>query len=132
MRDFKAGRDINVEGDVHIIDNSSQSKLLVNCSNEVLFDERIHRKSLLRQELKAKWRRLALAWVAVAAMLGIASLWFYSQGNTNLSSLVLGLGGLAGCFASIKVFEKPNQFEQRQIAALDEIRMILRERGEER
>ena len=73
-----------------------------------------------------------MAWVVLAAMLGIASLWFYSQGNTNLSSLVLGLGGLAGCFASIKVFDEPNQFEQRQIAALNEIHMILRERGVER
>jgi len=132
VRDFKAGRDINVEGDVHIIDNSTQPKLLVVCTNDELLAERVHRKTLLSQESKAKWKRLATAWVFLAAILGVASLWFYFKGDTNFSSLVLGLGGLAGGFATVKVLEKPNEFEARQIAALNEIKMILRERGAER
>ncbi len=132
MRDFKAGRDINVEGDVHIVDNSVQPKLLVVCTNEELFAERAHRDALLSQERKAKWKRLAVAWAVLGAILGLASLWFYLKGDTNLSSLILGLGGLAVGFASVKALERPNEFEERQIAALREIKMILRERGVER
>lgn len=132
MRDFRAGRDINVEGDVHIVDNSEQSTLLIACTNEELFAERNHRNELLKQEHKAKWKRLAIAWLVVAVILGLASLWFYFHGNTNLSGLVLGLGGLASGFASVQVLSRPNKFEERQIAALNEIRMILRERGAER
>lgn len=132
MRDFKAGRDINVEGDVHINDNSIQPKLLTVCTSEELFSERLHRQTLLSQERKAKWKRLAMSWIFIAVMLGVTSLWFYFKGDTNFSSLVLGLGGLAGCFASVKVLEKPNKFEARQIDALDEIKTILRERGVER
>lgn len=131
MRDFKAGRDINVDGDVHIVDNSNQPKFLAVCTNDELIHERAHRNELLRHERKAKWKRLALAWVGIAIMLGSASIWFYFDGKKDLSSLVLGLGGLAVGLASVKVLEKPNNFEQRQIDALYEIRMILRERGAE-
>lgn len=132
MRDFKAGGDINVEGDVNIIDNSTQPKLLAACTNSELLHERKHRKSLLVQERKEKWKRLALAWIGVAMMLGIASLWLYFDGKKDLANLVLGLGGVAAALASVKVLEKPNDFEQRQIDALYEIRTILKERGAER
>lgn len=131
MRDFTAGRDINVDGNVQIIDNSNQPKFLTACTIEELVHERAHRKQLLRRERKAKWKRLALAWVGIVIMLGSASLWFYFDGKKELSSLVLGLGGLAVGLASVKVLEKPNDFEQRQIETLYEIRMILRERGAE-
>src|SRR5579875_2450961 len=103
MRDFKAGRDINVDGDVHIIDNSNQPKLLAVCTNEELIHERAHRNELLRHERKAKWKRLALTWVGIAIILGSASIWFYFDGKKDLSSLVLGLGGLAVGLASVKV-----------------------------
>lgn len=119
MRDFRAGRDISVEGDVHIVDNLTQPKLLVVCANEEFFAERIHRTEFLKQERKAIWKRLATAWLSGAIMLGVSSLWFYFQGNTNLSGLVLGLGSLAAGFASVKVLERPNEFEARQIAALN-------------
>jgi hypothetical protein len=69
MRDFRAGGDINVGGDVHIFDNSAQSKLLVQCSNEELFEERSHRANLLKQETKAKWKRLSMLWSFLAVAL---------------------------------------------------------------
>ena len=50
MRDFTAGRDINVDGDVLIIDQSQEPKLLAQCSNQELLDEETHRKSLLSRE----------------------------------------------------------------------------------
>jgi hypothetical protein len=131
MRDFKAGRDINVGGDVHIHDESSQPKLLVLCTNEELFDERVHRKSVLAGERKRKFKRLASAWLFSGVVLAGGALWFYANGQANFSSLLLGLGGLAVAFASVKVFEQPTEFEQRQLAALKEIHHILRERGVE-
>lgn len=129
MRDFRAGGDINVGGDVHIIDNSYQPKLLAMCTIDELLEERRHRARLLEQERGAKWKRLVIGWAFLAAVGGALSLYFYFQGDTNLSSLVLGLGGLAGAFGSMKVLEQPTEFEARQIAALNEIAMLLRERG---
>ena len=132
MRDFNVGNDLHVKGDLHINDNSNQSKLLIDCSNNELFEERTHRKSLLSGERKSKWKRMAIAWLGIGCVLGIAAIWFYYQGNPNLSSLVLGLGGFGTAFASIKVLEQPTEFEARQIDALNEIRLILRERGIEK
>ncbi|WP_303229460.1 hypothetical protein [Comamonas kerstersii] len=129
MRDFKAGRDINVGGDVYIHDESSQPKFLVHCTSEELLDERIHRKSVLSGERKRKFKRLAFVWLLSGVVLAIGALWFYTNGQPNFSSLLLGFGGLAVAFASVKVFERPNEFEQRQLDALKEIHHILRERG---
>jgi hypothetical protein len=75
---------------------------------------------------------MAIAWLGIGCVLGIAAIWFYYQGNPNLSSLVLGLGGFGTAFASIKVLEKPTEFEVRQLTVLNEIRHILRERGIEK
>jgi hypothetical protein len=132
MRDFKAGRNLYVEGDLTINDSSTQLKLLSVCTNEELFNQRIHRKQLLGQEREAKWKRLATVWLLAAIVLGVAALGFYAQGKTDLAGLVLGFGGLMVGFASVKVFEHPSPFEARQIAALNEIKMILRERQAER
>lgn len=131
MRDFNAGRDINVGGDIHIHDESSQPKLLILCTNQELFDERAHRKEVLACERKQKFKRLVFFWLLSGVVLSALALWFYVTGNSNLSSLLLGFGGLAIAFASVKVFEQPTEFEQRQLAALKEIHHILRERGAE-
>lgn len=132
MRDFSAGGDINIGGDIHIIDNSAQPKLLVQCSNDELVEERRHRGMLLKQEAKAKWKRLTTAWVGAGVVLCAVSLYLYLTGDTNLAGFVLGGGGIMVGMASVKVLERPNEFEARQMAALNEIRMILRERGFER
>lgn len=131
MRDINAGGDINVGGDVHIHDQSNEHTLLIHCANDVLYAQRKHRKMLLRGEWFRKIKRLAFAWLVVGALLSAGALWFYWQGKTNFSSLLLGVGGIACAFASVKVFEQPTEFEQRQIAALNEIKHILRERGVE-
>jgi hypothetical protein len=132
MRDFRAGGDINVGGDVHIIDNSAQHKLLIQCSNDELFDEREFRSRALKQETKEKWKRIATAWVGIAVVSCGVSLYLYITGDSTLAGLVLGGAGVAASLASVKVLENPNEFEARQMAALNEIRMILKERGAER
>ena len=132
VRDFKAGRDINVEGDVNIIDNSNQPKLLVLCTNADFQYYKTHLNALLVKKKNQTRTRLALAWMGVAVVLGVASIWLYFDGKKDLATLVLGLGGVAAGLGSVKVLEKPNDFEQRQINALYEIRTILKERGAER
>ena len=130
MRDFSAGRDINVGGDVFIHDESIEvGKLLVNCTNEELIAERVHRKSVLSGERKRKLNRLVVAWVVSGLLLTAASVYLYLIGQTNLSSLLLGGGGIAIGLGSIKVMAEPNEFELRQQSTLKEIAYILRERG---
>lgn len=129
MRDFKAGRDIKVGGDIHIKSESPQPKHLSMCTNEELIEELDHRRTLLSNERKRQWKSIAIMWLVCGVALSIVALWFYFKGDPNLSSMILGFGGLAVGFASIKVFEQPSVFEDRQLAALQEIKLILRERG---
>lgn len=130
MRDFKAGRDIHVNGDVVIHDESTQvGKLLINCTNEELIDERAHRKSVLRGERRRKLNRLVVAWVFSGLILSGLAIYFYLNGRSELSSLALGGGSIAIGLGSIKMFIEPNEFERRQIDALKEITYIMRERG---
>ncbi len=84
---------------------------------------------MLSNERKRQWKSIAIMWIVVGVILSIVALWFYFKGDPNLSSMILGFGGLAVAFASIKVFEQPSVFEARQLATLQEIKLILRERG---
>lgn len=131
MRDFKAGGDINVGGDVYIHDESVQHKLLIHCTNEELRAERTHRIQVLSGERKHKWKRVGVAWLIVGGGLALTAIWLYLTGKEGLSSLVLGLGGVMLAFATIKVIDEPTEFERRQLAALTEISYLLRERGAE-
>jgi hypothetical protein len=60
----------------------------------------------------------------------VAAVYFYLIGQSNLSSLIMGGAGIFMAFATMKVTETPTDFEQRQMASLNEIRTLLRERGE--
>jgi hypothetical protein len=130
MRDFKAGGDINVNGNVVIHDESTQvGKFLINCTNDELIEERSHRTSVLWGERKRKLSRLVMVWVFLGLMLTGVAVYLYSIGRSEFSSLVLGGGSIAIGLGSIKLFVEPNEFELRQHAALKEIAYILRERG---
>lgn len=129
MSDFNAGRDINVGRDIHIQTEASQPKSLSICTNSELFDERTHRRALLSQERKRQFKFIAFFWVFAVLTIGAVALYFYFKGDSNLSSLILGLGGITTVFYSIKFFEQPSEFETRQLAVLQEIRLLLRERG---
>jgi hypothetical protein len=130
MRDFNAGRDVNVSGDLVITDNSIQlGKPFVQCTNDELFSERIHRKSLLRGERKRKFQKVVLVWVVLGLALAAFSLVLFYKGKLESSALSLGFAGLAIGLAPIKLIIEPNEFEARQHGALKEIEYILRERG---
>lgn len=128
MRDIAAGRDFVVQGD--LVDKSSeQPKLLFVCTNEELFHERTQRRQLLQSERKAKLNRLAFMWLFIVLAFAAIALWLQVQGWGNLSNFVLGFGSLFGVLTSLKFIEQPTEFEARQLAALEEIKMLLRERG---
>ena len=129
MRDFKAGRDINVPGVIQVFEAPPQPKLLAVCDNDELVAEREHRQQLLAQERKLKSKRLAIFWLVCVIVIAVAALWLYIQGKTNLSGFILGVGGLGVSFISLNAFEQPTEFEARQSAALKEIQLLLRERG---
>ena len=129
MSDFNAGRDIIVGRDVNVITEPSQPKSLDICTNEELFDERTRRKGLLGHERKRKFKFIGFFWVFAVVTLAAFALYFYVKGYSNLSSLILGIGGISTIFYSIQLFEQPSEFETRQLAVLKEIKLILRERG---
>ncbi|KVC82466.1 hypothetical protein WL02_02105 [Burkholderia ubonensis] len=128
MRDFNVGGDIVAGGDVHIVDASEQPKFLVSCTTPELRAEREHRKALLSQEQWRKIKVIGLFWLVAGTCLAVSALYFYAIGNTNLASVLIGLGGLAMMAITVKVVDEPTEFEQRQLGALAEIRHILRER----
>ena len=128
MHDFKAGHDINVGGDVYIHDESSQPKLLVQCTNEELYEERKYRKALLSGERKRKYKCILILWLCAEALVAGVALWYYVHGNTNLSSLIIGLGSFLMAMPFTQAFQS-TPIEQRQTDALQEIAMILHERG---
>ena len=53
--------------------------------------------------------------------------WF--QGKMDTFSLVTGASGFMLSLSSLNVYTQPTEFEQRQLTALAEIEMLLRERG---
>ncbi|UEP52067.1 hypothetical protein LMA00_21825 [Burkholderia ambifaria] len=131
MRDFKVDGGISAGGNVTIIDTQEQPKFLVTCTTPELWNERKHRRTLLSRE---RWRKLKIVSVfglVAGICAAVSALYFYSIGNTNLANVIIGLGGLALMAITAKAIDEPTEFERRQLAALAEIRHILRERGDE-
>ena len=126
MRDFNAK---NIGGNVIINDSSSEYKPLVQCSIEELLHEEMHRRSLLDKERSRK-NRLFL-WCIVAAILFLvaAYIWYQFKGEHSLGSSVIGVIGVLIGFTTFSGSDYKSEFEKRQIATLNEINMILRERG---
>lgn len=128
LRDFNSG---NIHGNVTINDNSetNEYKLLIHCNNEELFHEESHRRELLRNERSRKngimWKFLAFS----ALLFLVAAGWFYIQGTMNTVTFLIGAAGVMTGMATLQQADKPTSFEQRQIAALNEIHMLLKERS---
>lgn len=131
MRDFNSGE---IHGNVNINDNSSNSeyKLLINCSNEELEQEESHRKELLSDE-RSKKNAITLRLLGIAATLLLAAAgWYYIKGAIDIASLIVGAAGVLVGLGTLQNADKPTDFEQRQIATIQEIRTLLRERGARR
>ncbi|MFA5353404.1 MAG: hypothetical protein WC291_04180 [Thermodesulfovibrionales bacterium] len=133
MRDFNNGGDMNVNGDIVINDHSQNTvgKLLVNCTNEELFQERPFRQENLRLERNRKIKG-GLPLLAFAVVLFIASaVWGQIAGKSDFVAFVLGIGALVVSFATVKGVMEPNAFEIQEQNVIKEINMILRSRRAE-
>jgi len=128
LRDFNSG---DIHGDVTIQDNSDNNeyKLLIHYNNEELLAEEKHRREVLNKERSRKnsviWKFLGLS----GLMLLVAAVWFLIQNEMNLVSFLTGAAGVLTGFATLQQADKSTPFEQRQVAALNEINALLRERG---
>ena len=131
MNNLQVGGNINAGGNIIVgNDNSTHSKLWINCSNDELREDFKYRKKLLRDETLGKWKRFANFWLIIGVAVGIISIYFYFSGNANLSGLLMGGAGILCALSGFKFAEKPNEFELRQMEAINEIKMLLKERGE--
>jgi hypothetical protein len=130
MRDIRAGNDINVAGDLIVHDYSQEGSLLVNCTSEFLSKiEEPHRKVLLKGEQKGKVNTFVTTLAVAASFIFGAAVWYWLSGKMDAFALVAGVAGFLVALASLRIYEQPTEFELRQVEALKEIKMILRERG---
>jgi len=133
MKDVTAGRDITIDGDVSITNTAnSEFKPLNECSSDELFDERRHRNGLLKDERRKKNRKIFTFIKIAFFVILILVIWYYFSNKIDLIMfLVALLGVVLPVSTAIKLSEVQTMFELRQIAALNEIAMLLRERGVE-
>lgn len=126
MRDIKTGDNY---GNITINDTTNHYKPLAHCSNEELISERVHRQKLLKDEQNRKLDifKTALAISGVCAI--VVAVWYFLAGESNIAMFIIGLVGAFPTIGAIQVLDKPTAFEKRQQLALEEIKMLLRERG---
>ncbi|WP_394293999.1 hypothetical protein [Aeromonas rivipollensis] len=130
MRDINNGGDINVNGDLVINDHSQNTvgKLLINCTNEELFQERPFRQENLRLERNRKMKRGALLLSFAVILFIISAVWGYIAGKSDFATLALNIGALVVGFATVKGVMEPNNFEIQEQNAINLINMILKSR----
>ena len=112
---------------------SETSRINLNCffqcTNDELIAEEKHRRDVLVKE-RGRRRSVFLRICMVASLLFlVAVLWAWFHGSPDLVSFISGGAGIRLEIGNFRAMEKPSRFEARQIAALQEINMILRERG---
>ena len=128
MRDVRTG-DISAGRDVVISDQSDQPKLLVQCTNEELLEEEQHRRRILRKEESRRLRFHVPIFVVAGLLFLVAVVSFHVQGGLNMVNFLFAAGSIGLVSINVKVMEQPSVFQIRQRVALEEINMILRERG---
>ena len=132
MNNFNNGRDINVNGNFIINDNSSNNihKPLNQCTKEELLEEYNHRQNLLNEEIKDKkiksFKKTISLFVILIIFLGFH---FFYFGQKDLSQLVVAVASFIApiilYFSSIDI---QSEFEKRQLIVLKEINYLYKER----
>ncbi len=132
MNNFNNGRDINVNGNFIINDNSSNNihKPLNQCTKEELLEEYNHRQNLLNEEIKDKkiksFKKAISLFVILIIFLGFH---FFYFGQKDLSQLVVAVASFIApiilYFSSIDI---QSEFEKRQLIVLKEINYLYKER----
>lgn len=112
----------------NIIINESP-KLLVQCSNEELFEEVQYTKNLLRKERSEKFSKMGIFLFGVLLLCAICAIWCYVKGLKELMSLVVNLIPFLIVGVTLYTMSHPTEFEQELLGNLKEISMILRKRN---
>jgi D-alanyl-lipoteichoic acid acyltransferase DltB (MBOAT superfamily) len=129
MRDFKAGRDINVGGNVNI----STSNSYENYTNEELFNTMNKRRQIYRKELKNKAISSFFILIILAVIFSFSTNYviynYLPMFKDSAQSFVMLFGVLAPIAISFQNFTCVGDVEKNQIEEMRKMRIILRERG---
>lgn len=129
MRDFNNDGQININGDFNVNDNShTEHKLLINCSNDVLLQERPFRQENIQIEQTRKVRRLKPLYALSLILFFAASAWAIFNGKGDLASFLMGGASLYVGYLSLKATIEPNAFQIEEKNAVDEINKLLKQR----
>lgn len=129
MRDFNNGRDINVQGDFNVTDNSNnEHKLLANCSSDELLQERPFRMENIQLEQKRKVKRLIPYYGGCLLLFVVAAGLAMLNGKQDLMTIIMGGASLFLGFATLKATLEPNEFQIEEQNAVNEISKLLRQR----
>lgn len=128
-------RDLKVEGDLTIGGNfieggyyENSPRLLVQCSNEQLLNERPFRKENVRLEQKKKVARLKPLYFLSTLLFTSAAVLAWWNGKADLMTLMLGLPSIIISMGALKATLEPNAFQRQELRAVAEINLILRQR----
>lgn len=132
MNNFNNGRDINVNGNFVINDNSSNYiyKPINQCTKEELIEEYNHRQNLLREEIRNKkinsFKKAISLFIIMIVFLGFH---FFYFGQKDLAQLVIAIGSfIAPVILYFSSIEVQTEFEKRQILIINEINHLYKER----
>jgi len=130
MNNFNNGRDINVNGDFIINDNSHNiNKPLNQCTNEELLNERDHRNNLLDNEIKAKKKKYKKTSIFISIFGVLFVSYAFKNAQPEFFAFFISVAGLG--IPILIYFEntkRQTEFEKRQILVLNEITYLLKER----
>ncbi|OOR99329.1 hypothetical protein B0187_06120 [Haemophilus paracuniculus] len=130
-------RDANHSGTGDIIiqenNNTNIGKLYIQCTDEELFEEREFRQNQLKKESQRRKKEKEPCVIFSIIILLLAAIYgYYKDPNfSNFVNWIYTFPGAIFSLLSIRAYLTPNQYEQKHLKALNEIRDILRERGVE-
>jgi hypothetical protein len=129
LRDFNNEGEINVQGDFNVTDNSHiVHKLYIHCSNEELLADRPFRAENIKIEQRKKVDRLKPLYGFSLFLIFGAAIWALFQGKTDLISILMGGASAITGYGSLKATFEPNAFQLEELAAVNEISKILKQR----
>lgn len=128
MRDFGDGWSIG--GDANFHDHSGKSRLLRDMSSDDLREERTFRLERRRIERRPRLRWATVLMAIAVIALATCGILFAVTRQFDLANVLIALAGVLATIASLQLLAKPAKYERRHMQALEEIRDILRVRGE--
>ncbi len=106
--------------------NYDESKLLIHCTTEELFNEYNNCQKILSRE---KWRVFFKSIPLLDVMIFLIALWFFLQGERNYSSIGIGVSLGIGVSVFCKRIDNSQLEIQKIERILHEIKNILRNRS---